>query len=398
MYTAERQRSQPYLKTIHEPLFEQWFLLHHRMVRIVTNRPELAAQVCHFLYYAEFLAAYTYDDPAQLPTDIPADLLWEVGERLHRPVAFTCYLFETQPGEAFPPTCAEPVSDTAEWEPIAGIDGPVRRRWRTPTGRFREYHPYPGVTGNIRSELNIVDLYATIYIEDIRECAPWFTMRYVFYTVFGTMFGFDGFEIIHAAAISLHDAGALIVGSPGSGKTTLALSCMQFANADHLADDVLFIAKEDDEVVYMYAFPEDIGIRAGSYDLLGQFEFMQNPVKDQRQKFFIDIQQHFREQVVYSCPVRFMFFVHEVNRCTKFKAKLLTPAEGVSWLMEEYISQQQAKQGNSESMLDIFTAMAKQSISYALCLTPDAQENASQVRALIEQHAPGPIDRATTHP
>jgi hypothetical protein len=386
MYTAERQRSQPYLNTLHEPIFEQWFLLHHRMVRIVTNRSELAEQVRHFLYYADFLAAYTYDDPDQLPIDIPEDLLWEVGEQLHRPIAFTCYLFETRRGEAFPPACAEPVADTAEWGPIPGINGPERRRWKTSTGRFRDYSPFPGVTGNIRSELNIVDLCSIIYIEDVRQCAPWFTMRYVFYTVFGTMFGFDGFEIIHAAAIALKEAGVLIVGSPGSGKTTLALSCMQYAGADHLADDVLFIGKED-QVVYMYAFPENIGIRSGSYDILGQLEFMQNPVKDERQKFFIDIQQHFRKQVVYSRPVRVMFFVHEVNRCTQFKAKLLTPAEGAAWLMEEYISREQAQQGGSESLLDIFTAMAKQSVSYAICLTPDAQENAARVRALIEQHS-----------
>jgi hypothetical protein len=386
MYTAERQRAQPYLNSIDGPLFEQWYLLHHRMVRIVTNRSVLAGQVRHFLYYADFLAEYTYDDPAQLPTEIPVDLLWEAGERLHRPVAFTCYLFETRPGEQFPPACAEPRPDTIEWEPISGIDGPLRRRWKTPTGRFREYRPFPDVTGRIRSELNIVDLCTTIYIEDVSISAPWFIMRYVFYTVFGTMFGFDGFEIIHAAAISLNAAGALIVGSPGSGKTTLALSCLQFAGVDHLADDVLFIAKED-EVVYMYAFPEDIGVRSGSYDLLGQHEFMHNPTKDQRQKFFIDIQRYFRKQVAYSAPVRVMLFVHEVNRCTAFKAKLLTPGEAVAWLLQEYISQQKAKQGGSEAMLDIFTDMAKQSVSYALCLTPDAQENATRVRELIERHS-----------
>ena len=37
MYTAERQRAQPYLDKVAGPLIEQWFLLHHRLVRVVTN-------------------------------------------------------------------------------------------------------------------------------------------------------------------------------------------------------------------------------------------------------------------------------------------------------------------------------------------------------------------------
>jgi hypothetical protein len=59
MYTAERQRAQPYLEKINGPLSEQWYLLHHRMLRIVTSCTTLAEQVKHFLYYAELLAEYT---------------------------------------------------------------------------------------------------------------------------------------------------------------------------------------------------------------------------------------------------------------------------------------------------------------------------------------------------
>ena len=56
MYTAERQRAQPYLDQVTGPLIEQWYLLHHRMVRVVTNHRALGDEVRHFLYYAELLA------------------------------------------------------------------------------------------------------------------------------------------------------------------------------------------------------------------------------------------------------------------------------------------------------------------------------------------------------
>ncbi|HYK85881.1 MAG TPA: hypothetical protein VEV19_10975 [Ktedonobacteraceae bacterium] len=387
MYTAERQREQPYLEKLTGPLYEQWYLLHHRMIRIVTNHAALAQQVRHFLYYAELLAEYTYETPAELPVNIPIDLLWQVGERLHRPVALTCYLFETLPDEPFPPAPAEAKPEDVMWEPITGVDGPLRGRWKRDSLRYREYQAFPGISSRITSVLDKSDLCATLYVEDVSRCASWFTMRFVFYMLIGAMFGTDGFEIVHAAAIALNDAGALIVGSPGSGKSTLVLSCLKLAGMTHLADDVLFIAK-DDGVVHVYAFPEDIGVRAGSMELLGQYEFMQTLSEDARQKRFVAIQDYFEGQVTGSSPVRVMFFVHAANRSEQFRAEPLTPAQAVTWLMQEYISQQKAKDGEADFMFDIFSDMAKQAPSYRLWLSPNPQENAEQVRALLLRHIP----------
>lgn len=386
MYTAERQRSQPYLEKLTGPVYEQWYLLHHRMIRIVTNHMALASQVRHFLYYAELLAEYTYETPAQLPVNIPVDLLWQAGERLHRPVALTCYLFETILGEPFPPPPAAAKPTDVVWEPITGVDGPLRGRWKEGSLRFREYQAFPGVSSRITSVLDKSDLYATLYVEDVSQCASWFTMRFVFYMLIGAMFGCDGFEIIHAAAVSLHDAGALIIGSPGSGKSTLVLSCLKLAGMTHLADDVLFVAK-DDGVVKVYSFPEDIGVRPGSMDLLGQYDFMQTLSQDERQKRFIAVQEYFEGQVAGSCPIRVMFFVYAGHRSAEFRAEPLTPAQAVTWMMQEYISQQKAQDGEADFMFDIFSDMAKQAPSYRLWLSPDVQMNAAQVRALLEKHS-----------
>ncbi len=326
---------------------------------------------------------YTY---SQLPTNIPIDLLWQAGERLHRPVALTCYLFETIPGEPFPPPPAEAKPDDAIWEDITGVDGPLRARWKRDAQRFREYQAFPGVSSQIVSVLDKVDLCATLYIEDVSKCAPWFVMRFVFYMLIGAMFGCDGFEIVHAAAMALDDTGVLIIGSPGSGKSTLVLSCLQLADMLHLADDVLFLAK-DDGIVHVYAFPEDIGVRSGASELLGQYEFMQTLSEDERQKRFVTIQKYFGNRVVSSVPVRVMLFVHARNRAPEFMAEPMTPAQAVKWLMHEYISRQQAAEGEADFMFDIFSDMASHAISYSIRLTPDPQVNAKQVRALLQQHA-----------
>jgi hypothetical protein len=384
MYTAERQRAQPFLDQVTDPLIEQWYLLHHRMVRVVTNHRALAEAVRHFLYYAELLAEYTYEDSSDLPIDIPEDLLWQAGERLYRPVALTCYLFQTRPGESFPPEPAQTKPEHVEWIEITGVDGPLRARWKEGLLRYREYQPYPGVSSRISSVLHKTDLHATIFIEDVERCAPWFVMRFVFYMVIGAMLGYDGYEIVHAAAIALDDAGILIAGSPASGKSTLVLSCLQ-TGMNHLADDVLFLAK-DNGLVRVYAFPEDIGVRKGTTRLLGQYEFMQTLARDQRQKYAVDVQQYFRGQVISSCPVRLVLFLDAKNRSEEFRAELLPPVQAVKWLMQEYISHQQAKDGEADYMFDIFGDLATQSPSYCLWLTPDPVVNANRVRTLLAEH------------
>jgi hypothetical protein len=101
----------------------------------------------------------------------------------------------------------------------------------------------------------------------------------------------------------------------------------------------------------------------------------------------VTIQQYFRDQVVNARPVRLMLFVHALNRAPEFRVEPLSPAQAVSWLMHEYISQQKAQEGDADYMFDIFSDMASQSASYRLWLTPDPQVNANSVRALLQQHA-----------
>jgi hypothetical protein len=384
MYTAERQREQPYLDQVAGPLIEQWYLLHHRMVRVVTNHRVVAEYVQHFLYYAELMAEYVYERPADLPVNIPEDLLWQAGQRLYYPIALTCYLFEPRPDEAFPPAPAQAKPDDLEWIEIGGIDGPMRARWKEDWLRFREFQAFPGVCSRICSVLHKKDFHATIFIQDVAQCQPWFLTRFVFYMVIGAMFGYSGYEIIHAGAVALHDNGTLIVGSPGSGKSTLILSCLE-SGMSLLADDVLFLAK-DDGLVRVYAFPEDIGVRRGTTEMLAQSEYIQSLPSDVRQKRPVDVQRYFGQQVVSSCPVRVMLFLHAEQRAPEFRAELLTRAQAVHWLMQEYISQQQAQDGEADYMFDIFGDLATQAPSYRLWLTPNLANNVEQVRQVLQQH------------
>ena len=380
MYTAERQRAQPYLEQVNGPLFEQWYLLHHRIVRVVTNHRRIADDIRHFLYYAELLAEFTYEQPVDLPVNIPEELMWQAGQQLHFPVAFTCFLFETRPGEAFPPPPAREKPEEAEWDDISGINGPKRARWKEDSLRFREYQAFPNVSSRICSVLHRKDYHATIFIECVSECQPWFIPRFVFYMVVGAMYGYNGFEAVHTAAVAFDQLGILIAGSPASGKSTLVLSCLQ-DGWSVLGDDVLFLAKEE-EVVYVYAFPEDIGVRRGTADMLRSADFMQALPNDERQKRPIDVQRYFRKQVVTSRPAQLIVFLHADNRQATFRAEPLSPSQAVAQLMKEYISQQQAKDGEADHMFGIFGDLAAQAPAYRLWLTPDAAENVKQLRLL----------------
>ena len=383
MYTAERQRAQPYLAQVNGPLYEQWYLLHHRIVRVVTNHRRIADDVQHFLFYAELMAEQTYAQPADLPVNIPEDLLWQAGERLYYPVALTCYLFEACPGEAFPPPPAQARPDDAAWTEISGVEGPKRARWQEGPWRYREFQPYPGVTSRICSVLHKQDYHATIFIQDVSQCQPWFITRFVFYMALGSMLNKSGYEVVHAGAVALNENGILVAGAPASGKSTLILSCLE-SGLNLLGDDVLLLGK-DDGVVKVYAFPEDIGVRSGTTELLSQSTYMQNLPRDARQKRAVDVQRHFRGQVLGSCSVRLMVFLHHKNRAETFRAEMLTPASAVGLLMQEYISQQQAKDGEADYMFNIFGDMAVQAPAYRLWLSSNPRENVEQVRLLLLQ-------------
>jgi hypothetical protein len=114
---------------------------------------------------------------------------------------------------------------------------------------------------------------------------------------------------------------------------------------------------------------------------------MQTLAQDEREKRVVDIQRYFRKQVISSCPVRLMVFLGAKQRSEKFRAELLSPAQAVSVMMQEYISNERAKDGGADYMFDIFTDMTTQAPSYRLWLSPNTQENAGQLRALLEQHS-----------
>jgi hypothetical protein len=388
MFTAERQRTHPYLERVDGPLYEQWYLLHHRIVRVVTNHRSMADDIRRFLYYAELLADFAYERPADLPSAIPEDLLWQVGERLYFSTPLTCYLFETRPGEAFPPPPAQSKPAETPWMEISGVDGPLRARWQSGPLRYREHQAYPDVTCRVLSVLHKYDYQATIYIENVAECQPWFLTRFVFYMVAGVMLNFSGLEILHAGAVALGEQGMLIAGPPTSGKSTLILSCLE-AGLNLLGDDVLLLGRDVRGLhseVRVYAFPEDIGVRSGASDLLRRSPCMQNLPKDARQKRAVDVQRHFPGQFVGSSPVRLLTFLHPKNRAQTFRAEPLAQAEAVSLLMQEYVAQQQARPGEADFMFDIFNDLAAQAPAYRLWLAPRSRENAEQLQGLLLLH------------
>lgn len=383
MYVADRQRDQPYLRQVTGPLFEQWYLLHHRMIRIITNQPSLAEQVRSFLYYAELLGEYHYQRPEELPIAIPDDLFWQAGSQLYRIVPITCYLFETRQGEPFPPTVVPEKPSVVQWDEISGVEGPLRTRWKQDNVRYREYTAFPGVSSRICSALHYDDLCALLYIEDVQRCAAWFVMRFVFYMVLGALISSNGYEVVHAGAVAHEGIGALLVGSPASGKTTLLLACLRLG-MQWLGDDVLFVAK-DDGLVRVYAFPEDIGVRSGTAQLLERTAWISALPQDQREKRFIPVQQYFRAQVIVECPVRALFFIDADHRAAIARYEMISPALAVSILVREYISHQHAKEDEVQEIFALFTEMVTQATPYRLWLSSDTQQNAQLVHAILQK-------------
>jgi hypothetical protein len=135
----------------------------------------------------------------------------------------------------------------------------------------------------------------------------------------------------------------------------------------------------------VYAFPEDIGVRKGIFELLDA-EFLRTVTEDRRQKRFVDVQRHFQRQVVSSSPIRLLLFMKEEQRGPAFRVERLSMAQTVSQLIQEYISNEEVPAEEAAVMFDAFTDLAAQAPGYLLWLSPDTRENARQVRALLAEH------------
>jgi len=85
------------------------------------------------------------------------------------------------------------------------------------------------------------------------SCAPrgaedWVWQRYLVGQVLPLAAVVNGYEVLHASAVAIHDAGVAFVADSGTGKTSLALN-MVLRGARFLTDDVAAISVRDDSVM-----------------------------------------------------------------------------------------------------------------------------------------------------
>jgi hypothetical protein len=150
-----------------------------------------------------------------------------------------------------------------------------------------------------------------------------------FRNVFHWWFAPRGIQLVHAAAVGLGDAGALIVGKSGSGKSTTAIGAL-LGGLSYTGDDRCLVTLEG--VPRAHAVYATAKLQNENLDRFVSLRpLLMNPARDDDEKAVLLVSQHFPAQLVASLAIR-AIVVPEVTGGTRTTFTPITPGAALRGL------------------------------------------------------------------
>jgi hypothetical protein len=152
-------------------------------------------------------------------------------------------------------------------------------------------------------------LHQALFWTEDAALIPYYEQGAPFRAILNWMVDDDNHILVHAAAVGLPEAGVLLVGKGGSGKSTAALACL-LAGLSFASDDYCLIDLDEQPVAYcVYNTAKlvkltDLGRFPG---LEGQFEIRDQ--LDPKSKPMIFLHQYLPAQVINRLPLRAILLV-----------------------------------------------------------------------------------------
>ncbi len=160
--------------------------------------------------------------------------------------------------------------------------------------------------------------------------------------------------MIHAAAVGVDGAGALIVGKTGVGKSTTALLCLS-AGMQYISDDRCLLGLRPEPTAYCIynsakLFP----------DQMQRFPHLWSSVDQapavERQKMLVFVHQQAPEQVAARLPIRTILLAHLTGR----SETTLSPVSPIQVLRELFTSSMVYQPGMAQEELRLMAALVQQ--------------------------------------
>ena len=155
--------------------------------------------------------------------------------------------------------------------------------------------------------------------------------------VFNVILNRRGMQLIHASSIGTSRGSVIFAGAPGSGKSTIAVMCLQ-NGLSYQSDDICVLSSEDRprsfSIYNIAKLREDVLPRfAPLQPLLSHFQ-----EEDGEKKAFFYVHQHFPHKVLREAPVRALVLPH-VAGTDSSRLERAMPRDAVravtSWTLRE---------------------------------------------------------------
>jgi hypothetical protein len=142
-----------------------------------------------------------------------------------------------------------------------------------------------------------------VYWVDDATAVPYFERGAPLRTLLSWWLSDNGYQSVHAAGVGDTDGGVLLAGKGGSGKSSVALRCLD-AGMRYLADDYcMFAVGRPPRAYSMYNTAKLNGVA----DLQRQPRFLplvENPDEAGTEKLLMFLERHYPEQMILSFPIR----------------------------------------------------------------------------------------------
>jgi hypothetical protein len=188
-----------------------------------------------------------------------------------------------------------------------------------------------------------------------------------------------GLQLQHSAALGDPDGCALVVGAGGSGKSSVALACLD-SDLGHLADD--YCVLEPGAPPRVHALYSSVKVRADTVKRLGiDPALIANPGRPPEDKAIVFLAEHRPERLVAAAPVK-AIAVPVITGRTETGVRPISGARALRELAPSTIFQLPGQGEEAvRSMADVVRAIP----SYALEVGTDPGQVAGALRELIER-------------
>jgi hypothetical protein len=246
-------------------------------------------------------------------------------------------------------------------------------KYYTNHDRSVHYHYYaaqPSVNDRILSVISPEQHMAVMQLTTLEHYDLTFLRRYLLILTLGELMHSYGFVPCHTAAITApwdDQQGALLLGTSGSGKTSLSLSCASFG-CGLLGDDLLLLRQHtQDARVYAHSISSEVSVRSATLDLWPALSFLKALPADTRDKRYSTIEQIRAGATCRQTPITLIIFPTLIEDARSS----LTPLSKAATLRELVtlcVSKNDSYQQSQEHLFSLLGAMAEQAQGYQLSI------------------------------